>query len=1076
MLLFRERFDGVAGQPVAGFTALAGSPLMYVEGGGAVAQDGQPALLRYDQWCGTADARVRTAVRFGSPATTDRSLSVCLLLDGANFYEARLRTNFNSRPAVSIRKTVAGVETTILAETEIPVLAAGIPVTLELYRLGSTLRVLVDGTQYGADCADADLTGNWRPGYRFENYTSGSWVVDDLEVFDHTDEPSPEGWVLQVGAATFDEAARAAAGIELQAMERSYLGPATLTFVEHCAHTAASFHPEQEVRLLAPGSPRPVDFRGLVKRVSRLASGQEESVVYTCYDPRLMAKSVVPEHPTTKAFSIVWNAPKDDEDHDAAFAEKTVGQILKWYFDTFAEDLREAKAAPNGAMYVASDFTALTVKPTKLNLRGDFEQVLSTLLAFQPTSAALVDPSDGKWRFVDWTGHPAKDLSFTTFVAPENAIDDDSTQCYTAVAVRSIRREKVPFHLSSADGGLVPAWDRDLEKHWSPARGRRSSLPGTVKTVVAPDTLEIALSWAKDEVFTDEWKGTTFRLTSGAGLGGAYTIASNTASVDGTYTVVLTDLTWPVPAAGDSCEVTDDARYATTKDRNGFRKVFTHYQIADLDKREVFKKDCTTGLFVKPTSFGSLERMRVPLKIEFAASPGVVATSLPIVLSGSETKGGGCNSAGDYESADFELTGEHWKTTVLERRWPPAGWHGTAYSTDPARWDGGGPPHPDDWGVRREKVIEDPYYLAESQNEAMDDLLQSWLLAHCDKPFAGRHVYRAGDADGIDRDFVALQRAVTFSSLRRTTGLESGVYIFAHTVTFDFAGDRTILDLGNLASFGSFEYEQLRDAAIANSRLGDVQRLLRELQEREECRRDAPVKLTGADPGPVCGDSVRTKVRERSTSVTTIIREIEERIRILEKNKADTEEQDVTPPDSGLLPPPDTGPGPPADTPRTTLRDAAGTLWGIDADGNFRVAAASGGAPVPGPEGNLQLGAVGTPVAGGMVHKHVEAYETETWETGTARQWVLPFTPALTDPPLVFLRRGPVGDPAYQVRGVDYAIEGNVVTFLRENPPPGSATKIHAEVGCHRASRACRVRVDLERAVGASRAALVDIG
>ncbi len=1064
--LFIESFGGTAGQPATGFTALSGSTLLYESGGGAIGQS-DATLLRYDSWCGTANARVRTKVAFGSPASTDRTLAVVLIRDASNYYEAYLRTNNNSPPKVAIRKCVAGIVSTLLAETSIPVLSAGVAVTLELYRSGSTLRVLVDDVQYGADQTDAALTANWRPGYKWDVYTSGSWIVDDLEALDHTSEPSATGWVLQVGTRSYDAAALRAANIYLDFLEISYLSPRMLVFAEVCRHTAATFHPEEEVRLLAEGSPRPCDFRGLIKRVRRIGTANGEAVQYECYDPRMQAKYVVPDHPDTSAFSIVWNADEEDDDYDADYADQTVGEILKWYFDTFANELREAKAAPNGTMYVSTDFDTMTVKPTKLNLRGDFETIIQTLLSFQPTHVCFVDASTGKWRFVDWTGHTAKDLSFTTANGhvPQNEVDDDSTACYTAVKVRSVRKEKQAFHFSTTDDSIEEDWDKDLEKHWSPSRGNRSSIPGTVASVPAANTVEIALSYAKDEVFTNEWEGTTLRFTSGVAYEDAYTVSSNTASVDGKFTVVLTANLVDTPLAGDGCEVTDDDQYATTTSKNGFKKVFRQFRIADFNKQNLVKKDCTTGLWVKPIDDYSLRTVRQPVKIEFSATAGVIATGLPIVLSGTDTGGAGCNTPGDYEAADFELEGEYWEDVVLERRFPTTGWYGTAYSTDVSRWSGGGPPAPGDWGVMREKVMEEPYYLESSQNAAIDALLEEWLKAHCNKPFQGRHVYLGTGTDHVDRDFVNLQKAVTFSSAGRTTGWESGVYIFAHTARFNFAAKQMELELGNVPSFGGFEYDQLREAAVSGSLRGDYERIVQDLKQQQECRRDAKPKLEGASPGPLCGSDVRVRVRDRSTSVTTIIKQIEERIRILEKNKEDVEE--VTP---GSEEPPVSEPEVPVPNGvRTYVKDSAGSFFTVDGDGNWRAVTASGGAPTLDADGNLQLGDVSEPVRGGIVHKHVEATESLIW-TGTEDTWALPFTPALSDPPLVFLQDGGAGDFKYQLRNTHYTITGSSLVFVTP-PSAASVVKIHAEVSTYKVGRNCRARFGLRKTVYAIYAA-----
>jgi len=1070
--IFTEAFGGTPGTEVAGFTLIRGSLLLHTGGGYATGQDGTDTLIRYDSWSGVRAVVAKTQLKFAAPATGDWQFGLCLFLDDDNFYELRIRTDNNSPPKLSILKVVAGVESTVMAETNGPVLSAGTFVTFELRRNGSTLQAFVDDTQYGGDQTDATLTANWRTGYRWIYYSSNAWHVDDLTMEDFTTEPSPSGRVLQVGTSSYDEDGMRAASIALGRLEISYISPRRLTFREYVSHTEASFRPELEVRLLQ-GSPRQTDFRGVLKVVRHLADAAGgEYVEYEAWGPRQQAKYVTPSHPDTGALSITWNADPEDDDYDADYADKTIGEILTWYFDTFNEDLRKHRAAPNGDVYVAAELALLDVKPTKFTIRGDFEALVQTLIGFQTVYACLIDHDTGIWHFVDWTASPAKDLSFTSLVTPANQVDDDSSMAYTAVLLRSIRREKVDFRASTEDGGMEPAWSKELEKYYTPFRSQRSSIGCTVNQVIGARIVELAISYERDEVYTNEWQGTTCRFIGGDAAGGEgdtgklFTIGSNTASSGGLFRVTLTaDLT-TAPSPGDAVDLTDSDEYVTTDEPNGFKKVHKWYRVADELKRDLFKKSCTTAFLVRLENSNSSIKQRVPLQIEFAMSPGVIAVGLPIVTFGSDTKGAACETPGDYESADLELNAEHWKTTVLERRYPTAGYHGTAYSTDQSRWDGGGPPLPTDWGVMREMIIEDPHYTSEDQNDDVDALLESWLLPRCSKPFAGRHAYRASAGDGVDRDFVNLNTSVTFSSTRRTTGWESGAYIFAHSVTYDYGQELTVLELGSEATFENPEYERLRDGILREGKQSEMERLLETLRDEWECKRDAFVKAAREAIGPICGSQVRVQTtRKVSTSVTKIIRELEREIQILKANKDDEEE---------ITPDPIPDPEPESESSDggvPAVRDSQGAAWAVDSDGNWRGLTLSGGVVVTGSDGYPILGDPGTPARGPKSHKHYVATKTD-WD-GVDDTWPLEVTPRLDDPPICYWYDPGSGEAGIYLEGVHYTVAGSTVTFTA--PPAASRrTHIHLEVENYRVHRQCRARVDFLRTVGASVSVLAD--
>jgi len=255
--------------------------------------------------------------------------------------------------------------------------------------------------------------------------------------------------------------------ISLESLDVSWSAPRSFRFVQNVPHTDAAYSVEDAVVLTADGTVR---FRGRVKRVELEGVPNAEHVAYTCLGLRELAKDVAVHDPTHGFPRVVFNAPFDDDDYDAARSGKTVGEIIKWLFDEHAAGLRAAAvvAAAPATGYVQGELDDLDVVPPKVVFDSqDFDGAISDLMAFQSGRRFVADPDGQTFHFKKVSALSAKTITYNSSDRPLSAVLRPSTEG-RATAVRiygPMRPVNETVYLST--NGLTKLWNADFEADWS---------------------------------------------------------------------------------------------------------------------------------------------------------------------------------------------------------------------------------------------------------------------------------------------------------------------------------------------------------------------------------------------------------------------------------------------------------------------------------------------------------------------------------------------------------------------------------------------------------------------------------
>ncbi len=814
--------------------------------------------VRLERYPGTPDYSFEIDVVWPSDGNS-RPIDLWIrMTDDQNGYFARWDNNF-SDGEVSLYRVVAGVETEIASVVSFWY-TAGVAVTLKVVASGNRISSEVNGSEKVFKVEDAaDLIyGNERIGFRQENGTSLAPTIAALVVEDETDPSGKTGDLrLFVDEDVFGAAELLAGNVTIDDAGLSYFGPTDLSWHEVALHSNPTWRPEQRVRLeaLISGTYETI-FRGRIRHRSLLGEVGAERVEYFAVGPRALSKYVVTAHPTSKIPTISWNASQADEDYDADFAGKELGEILAWYFDTYAEELRFHGAIdpdPDTTPYVQADLDAIAFEPTRLDLGGDFEAVILTILAKAPNIALIVDPDTWKWRFVDHTTLASLTLSYTSGdPIPLNNILDDATGIYTAIRVRSAKREKVQREFKTSDGGLSPRWGRELEEAWTPGKVNRSKITAVLESVVDDGTGDDRpiLRLTKSVLFPDEAAGSVLTL-DGDGAG-TYPVIGN--SYDTVTISKSGGFTEPnVPDADDAITIEDKRSNSEATENNGFSKVHREFLVG-LDGGQTLAKDPCAKVWADQKQIGfEDETKKVPHQMTYGASEGVIVVGMPIVIPREEE--GGCENSKGYEKAEATASLFVWEETVREYRWPAVGWRGDAYSTDAAKWGGGGDPGPDDWGIRREFLVEEPNWTSDAQNSEIETAAKAALTAINSKPYSG-----SVDIGGLEWDLRVLQKSLRFttaSALRSsTTGFEAA-NIVPFQVRYDFVRRRTSVTYGNAGEFAR-RFSDLRRQLAQKTKLTGLMKRVLAVEGFVQCvQQNQDPKTAAPSDEPICATRVR---------------------------------------------------------------------------------------------------------------------------------------------------------------------------------------------------------------------------
>lgn len=302
-------------------------------------------------------------------------------------------------------------------------------------------------------------------------------------------------------------------------------------------------------------------------------------IAYQCLGLRFRGNTVPYTDENTGTDSTGFNLQPDDPSYLAAFAGRSVGDIIKTSLTmpTNAENLKlrglgNFTIDQDGNHVLPSDtladLTAMSVVPPYPVYLGGQKLIAAydaLLQAQAPNYTLWIDPATGSFRFLDmrqFGGQGYNTSGCMTLMMDSDPIvptglSRDTTDCFQRVQVRG-QPWIEPVLLSTKTGSLVPDWTPTQQAAWSPSNFNQPTLSGgqDVGNASCTDTFTVACATTSAaSVPANYWDQTTngahgiitLQATNGVGLtvGVTRRIVSNTATSGGVTTVKL-DLPLPV--------------------------------------------------------------------------------------------------------------------------------------------------------------------------------------------------------------------------------------------------------------------------------------------------------------------------------------------------------------------------------------------------------------------------------------------------------------------------------------------------------------------------------------------------
>jgi hypothetical protein len=673
--------------------------------------------------------------------------------DGANGYMAELDSNIDA-PRARIRRRRAGAWVDLTGWVDVSALVlsaaleAGVTVTLKCRNEDGqvALALLVAGaevlTHDDTDDERIEIAGS--PALRIDGSSTTSDVIyDNLQVSDLEDEYDGDLGDLAVGVAlvvdgvsySWDDLVEA--GIVVGGGRQSYDKGDGWEFTSSALMDAADtiLYPGAVVAVVLDGV---VVARGRVQAASRkLAPG--EGRAYRLVTARQLAADVLLEHPETRANSITWNLPTEHADYDSAYAGKEIGEAIALILDEHADGttgLRAHLAAPpdeDVAPYVQAELDLLTLKVPAMSASGDPVTAIEQLLAYTKY-LLVIDPETLIWHFVDRTAGDIHQVDLDAqHVLGEYTIDPERNCTAGVVMGNKPEPETITLH-NGMSGGLEMVSDPAIVAAHSASKAVKNKDVGIVGSVggipSAPTMTPDAVGPPAFSMEALEWVKCRIRYLTGAEAGNSYRITTNTNlafTLVGPYLVAN-------PAPGDEFEVYGDATDGGRD--NAFSEVGRRYKLSDSDKA----LDPDACHHAKITQ-GNLEKITaVHVVTVEVGQPQEVLLDLPtigLVNFTSQAHTEPCEEGGAVDEATVEIEAVTFTRTALfvPRLWFPRdgdgndAYRGTAYTTDPDKWDGGGMPGRGDPGVMRAVQMAAPEFTGAAAEVAEWDAVLEEILS-----------------------------------------------------------------------------------------------------------------------------------------------------------------------------------------------------------------------------------------------------------------------------------------------------------------------------------------------------------
>jgi hypothetical protein len=881
-------FTGTNGDPWTdhGFARVEGNatypPPIWANAGRAHASVGSAWRLLADARPGRANYAANVSLVWKNAAGAGRyaELAVRCSDDGQNGYYATLDSNIGT-PRIRLRRRVAGAFTDLIAWTNLSVVTpanmnAGVALYLSAEESDGAVDLVLRVASEEFTFSDTDAARLGGPGGVILGLDANSLdddvIYDNLILRDFADEYAGPGTLgtgtfLVVNGRYLSESEFSALGIVLVKARRSYGTEASVVLRDLNRFTEPALVPGAEVAVIRNGVWLASGF--LRAATGNLTPSTEGSEYEVCSRKEL-AQDVPIVDPDTNEGTVSFNLPTGHAQYRADRSGKTLGQIIEWIVanhEAGSGGLRDVGAAPASGTVIPAGVAALDAVKPSITISGNVHDAIEALLRYAPSYGWDVDPETQEWAFLDRSAGAATTIALATRHVT-GRISTLPRANYTAVLIRGQYRPPISTIRLSA-GDLSSAWDPALEALWNSSDRFKARATGVVNgTGVGGGGEMIVVPTAALVSETNEWAPNVLVFTSGAENGNRYTIKSNGNGAGGQITLDAVAWQGAGPAPGDTFQIVEDEA-----DGNGFSEVFRSFNITDPTVG-VGNVACVTARIVNadpsdPARF-TIEEAHARIEKMIDDSLGTVtgtpnATYHKVTLDRPAVKPGeaACDDGGMTVAHDVELDLPKFTVdpgapdAVPMLRVPSTGFRGTAYSYDPALWNGGGAPRYGDPGVRRVLVIDDPNYGGTSEDAEYTKIADAILDVYGTIAEQGEFVI----ANELDTDYARLDRIVTIDPSPRTAVARAS-NLWEIAAEWDFVAKTTTVFCGTVASFGGFDVEAARSAAADTTRADELRRTQEQMLSLYECLKETLKGTTasGGQPGlaSICSDQVVT--------------------------------------------------------------------------------------------------------------------------------------------------------------------------------------------------------------------------
>jgi hypothetical protein len=829
-------------------------------------------------------------------------------------------------PTLYLIRRRAGTDTTVAGPIDLTALGAGsgrvqgsdLAAGVDIWMRLSTnddgdvvVKVFVDVAKTGSFDPDTDpeqisytdLAGI-QSGGTFGVYTDGNATQDDIVyasgvVMDFEDEADPvpdydEGLTMVVNGAYLDEETLIERGLQAVDCLQSYASGTAQAEARlsdmHDWHQPM-FQPGDNIEILYDGE---FYARGMIRPTAH-AVGPTEQNSYELYGPKMLARDVVIQDPTSKLGTITFNIDRENPLYDEDKADLTVGEILVWVIDNHTngqDGLRARGAGPaEGTVYntIPADLLNGPVLPG-VTVSGNLANAVEQLLSLMPSFAWRIDPDTLMWTFEDRTSLPELILR-TSDLHMNWKFQTKAQQAKTVVMIRGGEPEIEWKTISLGTGDLEEAWNTalGLEGDDNENREKKNWDEGTVAAVgVMPpggltDNRLYVDTLGFGAMVADEWRGCRLQFRDGDQAGNSYSVLTNTSS--GRF-VLSRKAPWQPggsPNPGDKVFVTGargEVVDGEAGEGNVWNEMFSLYQAKNAADRNFAEGKCVkvevkqplpTGGFTNQTYGGTVYK-NGQIKTSQPTKPAMgLVNYLPGNTPTLDLTACAKSQSGlrDGTIGDVKATIPVKKTEVPYLRVPATGFRGTAYTTDSAKWNGSGEAGPGDPNVQTPLPIDDPgfqYPALQSADYTLmaDAMLDIWGLLprmanvkmeqvwHADLRLLGKRITISDDYG---------QDAVADPEMRRQTNpMLQTLLLMQVAWHWKPEGVWTEVNCGTMNTMGGVNLDAIRRVHTETARMKALKEQLKTFEEMHNCMKEMMSfqgeGVTARSTNPMCSTQV----------------------------------------------------------------------------------------------------------------------------------------------------------------------------------------------------------------------------